>query len=454
MRAGRLSPTLASMLADGIYLTAWPRFAALLPPLAALLGLWLGWTRVGYYSSDGVDFMFSLVTVLSFAVIGQFGAGLGVWMWAGFVFGDLHGVVANLSSYPTLGAILRAGLAPRILADGVLLVGAAAIPFATGLLTQASYPLIRRRCEPQIAGAATGLLRAAIAFLLVYCWIGAAGVLTQGVFTWAGASPRTHGLVQNWAAKGPWVAAVAGYAASLRSLLVLAAQDRIAPALARLKAARQPRPGGLVGDLIGAVLRAALLTLVCGSLLGTWGQAATLAAILVVALAARELAVRYPPWMAFVARFPPLARAALGFAVILLVSWNFAHKSVAPSFQNALQLTEGAVLFFAVLLPPAPDPKGVRPALGIDLGPQVAAALPFLVLAGLAWPGLAHAGYCTTIQDCASGDPGVSTNVLTGAGIVGALVSGKRAGGQWEDDVDDFGGGRDAAAAAGAAGAR
>src|SRR5262249_9303787 len=80
----RASATLADVLADGLYLTAWPTAGALGPPLAFLLGLLLGWWRF----APGATFTFSITVMALMLVVSQLSVSLGVWLWLGYAVGD------------------------------------------------------------------------------------------------------------------------------------------------------------------------------------------------------------------------------------------------------------------------------------------------------------------------------------------------------------------------------
>src|SRR5262245_41799418 len=84
MAARRISLSLSAVLTDGLYLTAWPQVGAIAPPLSLLIGFLLGWLRF----TPGNTFTFSIYMMALMLVVSSLGAGLGAWLWTGYVIGD------------------------------------------------------------------------------------------------------------------------------------------------------------------------------------------------------------------------------------------------------------------------------------------------------------------------------------------------------------------------------
>jgi hypothetical protein len=438
--AARLSPTFGRALSDGFYLSAWPRLAAIAPPLALLLGLILGWSRIGYYSTDGIDYLFSPLTVLLMVLVSQQGAALGLWMLLGFALGDLHWAFSGQDGVG-ISEIFLQGLAPRALGDAILAILLVACPLVSATVTRAGWARLASRFSGPAAGAASVLLRAAVSAAMVYFWLGAAPVLTQAMFTWAGGSARTHGLVQTWATQGLGVAAVAGLAAGGRGFLVLLAQPRLAGRFTRLRAiaAQSTTASGPPTAVVGVALRAGFVTLICGGLLASWAAAGKLFVIGAAILAARDLAARWPPpWTPALQRIPLAARAGGALAIVYFLA---TQRAAAPAdgFQDGVAMALAGLLVFVLLMPPE------RPVVAGHGGPgraeQAASAVGMLLLAAMLWPDKAHAGYCTTFPDCVGGSKPLVDNCLTGIGVVAGASGAKAYGGVWEDHSDDFGGG-------------
>jgi hypothetical protein len=94
----RVSRILPAILADGLYLSAWPRVAAIAPPLALLLGLLLGWLHF----APGETFTFSILVMALMLLVSNFSAALGAWLWLGYVVGDFFLFRRNIYSYSVL----------------------------------------------------------------------------------------------------------------------------------------------------------------------------------------------------------------------------------------------------------------------------------------------------------------------------------------------------------------
>ncbi len=116
----------AALAADGNHLSAWPLLGAGLPVMAGVLGLAIGVRHWGYDPSDQIVFLFSVPALLTFVVLGLQGAGVGVWAWLGFVFGDLVWTVLTFDKV-SKPEMLIAG---RLLQDVVLAGGLVGVPAA------------------------------------------------------------------------------------------------------------------------------------------------------------------------------------------------------------------------------------------------------------------------------------------------------------------------------------
>ena len=449
---GKFSPTLSAAFSDGIYLSASRHAGAWFPPLAFLLGLYFGWNHVFYFNTEGIDYLFSLTTIVAFVLVSQHGAALGAAMWLGFSLGDLHVVETSWGALPGAWAVITAGIAPRLLADAVLAVLLIAMPLCAASLTQATVRRYRARLD-QTPGAVmlcAVLLRALCSFLMVFLWLSAASVLNQGVYLWPGMGARTHSLVQFWADNSFVVALVAAYAAAMRSMLVLYLQPALIPRLAQLRAALSALPDAPAAGMVpvAIALRAGFLTLVCGSLIVSWLNAAILFALLGAIFALWTLAARFqPPWHGLLERMPLVLRSAIGLVLVYI----FATQMVRVTWTNATTFYHGqlvAVVSLAVfcLLLPGRSPRRGLPAVSAAQGQATAQMLVLFALAGVAlaamvWPDLVYAGTCPDFGNCAGGRQPVVDDCMTGIGLAAATCSAQKQGGEWKGNADEFSGG-------------
>ena len=358
-RAASVSVTGALCLADGAYLAAWPVAAALAPPVACLIGMFLGWAHTGYIEPNATVFIASLVTFVVLLLVGSHGAALGAYAWAGYAIGDmiLYALTAPevASRAPSPGARLLEIVGTRALADGVLALLIVVVPFATRNIAQAT--LARRR-----SAASTPvwriLLPAATQFILVYMWLSAAALLLQATFTWQNYGPMTHGLVQRLRDVSLTVALVGGYAAAVRGALEAIAERAPACVLMRARfraVVRQRFVRRILPVDLGSSLAAALaLTFLMGSTLASWTDAAGLFAALAVALAVRDLLAHFAPgWARAALRVPLAIRFAAGLAAIyvaaaIVLQFNGGADN---TFLPAKLAAVSATVIFALIIP-------------------------------------------------------------------------------------------------------
>ena len=454
-RVNRVSPSFAAALTDGLYLSAWPTIGALLPPLALVLGFWLGWERIGYNPVDGLHFLYSLTTVLILVLVSQHGAALGCWIWLGFVAGDL--AVYGPSPTTLFGGgidavwpMFAAKVAPRALADAVLLTLVVFLPLATAALTRSAVQTLRnrmRRRNGQVSGsseisAVALLLRAVCSFVAVYLWLKAATVMLQGVYTWSGAGALTHGLVQSWNVNGFIVGVVAAYVAGVRSALVLSVQPRVALRVSEWRSVEVASTPAIRRAFLP--LRAGFLTFVCGSLIDSWSGALALFSGFLAVFAVRELLQLYPArWLAWIECIPPFARALVAFVIVYFGAQSIAGQTIAAStFYPAQVAAMLSLLVFALALPSRATaaPPAARRREDMIMASRSLVVFGVGLGATLLWPLAAHAGFCPNLPNCFGGDPTGVGACAAGIGMTAGLCAPQKQGGVWEDHSDDFGG--------------
>ncbi len=343
-RASRLSPGLGSVLADGRHLSAWPLVGALAQPLALIFGLFLGWRHVGFDPPEQVVFLFSAPVVLACVAIGMQGAGVGLFLWLGYVLGDAVWAWGALhASVKPLGLLLGRLLAATLLAGA--LIGVPRV--AAGL----SRPLAGPPGGPD-ALPLQGLVRAGLAWLLALLWLLAAVVQSQGVYNFHEAGARTHGLMESWTRLGWEVGLLAAGAAVARSLAESAA-GRIPGRLAS-PALPVPAPN-LIRALAAVLFQSALMTLLLATFLASKVQVAIVFAVMLAVLAARALLFGRLGLTAWVTRLASLRiRLPLAFVLVWVISWlMFKHSTEggATGFLPVLQSVILSLAVYAVLVP-------------------------------------------------------------------------------------------------------
>src|ERR1700686_3182319 len=201
-RAGSISLTLSGVLTDGIYLSAWPLVGALILPLVFGIGLYLGWNQ------SGDVYIYSLVTMVFLVLVSQHGAAIGLWLWLGYALGDLFYATQTIEKLTWLM------LASRALADALLTILLIVVPLATHALTRSSVRGLISYFEavitptnssktasawnsrPRIVNTRSArllssvLLQSLMAFVFVYLWAQAVGLLLQPFYLWQNIGPR------------------------------------------------------------------------------------------------------------------------------------------------------------------------------------------------------------------------------------------------------------------------
>jgi len=162
----RRRPLLSGVLRDGNYLAAVPPLGAVAPIAAFCGGIVIGWARLG----QGDIYTTSLPVMIAMLAVGSLGAALGLWLWVGFVLGDLW---------------LWTGAPPRhfgglVTAYLLLLILVVVIPLGAGRLRR-EFSFITRRLGP-LQAIAEGALQVVFAVLLVYSWAHAAPPLIRSIY--------------------------------------------------------------------------------------------------------------------------------------------------------------------------------------------------------------------------------------------------------------------------------
>lgn len=310
---GRVAGSLPSFLIDGVYLVAWPRLAAALPPLALVLGALSGWLGLG------ADTIFTQsAAALSLAIgLGYLSAQLGLLFTLGYAIARLITIDAVFSSGPVTFAELR--VAVLIAATGLAAL-AAGMPLLSRLVAASLASLAGARADIRFVTevAATGLVAAALSYLQLQ----ALPMFVRPVFVWQGTVPPVASIapVQQRAWLFALLALLVGGA---RVVIEYVATALDGPAIeARLWKLDSPQPSWWERLPIEArlPLGAAAGTLLLSGLLMSWTEAGLLFAGQLGIVAAREaLSRRMPVWPRLVQRLPTALRLVLALTLSYLV---------------------------------------------------------------------------------------------------------------------------------------
>lgn len=344
----RVSRLLGAALGEGVYLTAWPRFAALAPAAALLFGIASGWLRLG----GELVFTQSHAVIAAAIALGLVAAQLGALFTVGYALGDLL-----LWRHP--GFHLSGFL------DRIYLLGGLLVVYAALAMLAAGVPLAVRALRAQMpmpsAGAADArvvldtLLGGGLAASLTYFYVQALPMLIRPLFVWQGSSPSVDSVAP--AQRHIWVFVLVAFVVGAVRVLVEYGAGLLDPGGIERRAAALDAAGPSLWTRLPAIVRvviaAVIGTGVLGGLLLNWLEAAFLFAGLVAVNAVRILLPeRLPAWPRTVERVPAILRfpAALGLSY-LLSSWIVSGRLSGQSFLPLIWGLLAALLCMALAFP-------------------------------------------------------------------------------------------------------
>lgn len=314
--AGRyVSRSLAHKAADGQYLAAWPLAGALLPPLALLLGLGIGWQHWGF----AAVFSESMAVMMVACALGLASAQLGLLFVVGFALGDFF--LSGLGWSPLLR--LRV---PALIEYALLGALATTVPVLTKTLLA---PLVPPAALPRAVRFGVAVLgHVLLTCGMVKLWVEIVPILIRPTFTWLGSAPTVAAMapLQGNGTALVWLAGVVslgrmamqGLTASRPTLgarLDVLGEKLAAAPPVRPLVERVPLPVRVAGTTLWSVLLLA-------GMLQFWVDAVLLGVLMAVLFAARLRLLPVPlgPWPRLAERVPLLIRYAVGFGLIYVLS--------------------------------------------------------------------------------------------------------------------------------------
>ena len=335
--AGRASTLLATVLADGAYLRAWPLAAIAAPAAAFLAGAVLGRIHPEETFTGALWVMGPLV------VLAGLSAGLGLWAWLGYVLVDFFVFPHDTFLLePLLG---RAGLIPTYLLLAMLVVVA---PLTVQTLVRSSLPRARARVTAGLRTPLAVVLGCVLSAIVVYAWTQTAPILVRPAYTWVGDLP-TNDAIQPVQATGWFLVFLAAVMGVVRPILQQVAEGR--GGTSRLTVHRLGRRGLWP---VGVVVQPALTVLLLAGALEGWLDAVFVWVALAGVLLARQLlAGRLAGYARLAAHVPILLRAAVAVAASYVIGQEIlglAYPAVS-SFRPVLFSALVSLVVFTVLLP-------------------------------------------------------------------------------------------------------
>jgi hypothetical protein len=351
------SSWLSGVLADGAYLVAWPRLAALAPPLSIVIGLLLGAAHPGHI------FSCSLVMLIGMFAVANFSGALGLWMWTGYLLGDLVHPNYIFRGTSFAGHMIYFYI-PLVLVN-LLLAGLLVIaPITTKMLrtrtaAELRFAFFRSRLS-------TFVLQIVIQATLVGVWTQTIANLAQPAYMWQGVGAPVDCIrpVQYFG----WIlAAAAGLlgAARISAEYAATARPEVASRLREFGAAMAAtQTRGIAGLPAWAalVLKAAFSTFMLSGLITRWWETVEVMLMFLLLFPLRRVISRHWVWWTgMVSRVPLLVRLILATGAGAALSWRIVARAYVldNSFQSII-LTVGICLVLISILIPG---SGARPNL-------------------------------------------------------------------------------------------
>jgi len=434
---GKLRPysqTLWAVWSDGMYLTAWPRAALVLPWAALLLGfvegathwslLTLGNDKVSL-SDPAVIFAQCAPMLFIVALLGSLSAQLGLMLASGYALGDylIAGPVLTILNPNPISGFLYLRV-PQLLCYALFLTLAATPPLASsGLL----HPFARRLAGNRLFSVIvrTAAL-AAVTMTLVYGWTLVAPLVFRVVWSWPGQGPPIS-VKYFREVLNPWLPITAGLGIVARTVLGLRTRDdqqlqartRRVLRQAALADGRAAWPRRLPA-WFRATLSAAWPAFLLAGMMTTWPLAALVCSALVGLFLLRNCVSPkigfWARWTRKVTVIPLIFRIAIVVVATYFVTqgllqipgWTISQNAVPGQFGIVLACAAASLLINFVVIPyaPAGSTAAAERAPVLETAPEMRVAVQVLLLVFFLFLPLHALAVCNDPSCCFGGDNG------------------------------------------------
>jgi hypothetical protein len=322
------SPMLWAASSDGIYLTAWPRIAAILVLITLVFGFTEGgthWTLIGLNGYafvspfHAVSFaeMFPLLLLAVF--LGSLSANLGLMLVIGFALGDFFWF--GVPYWPWSQHLFLPHTFyfrfSQLAAYLVFLLLAVWPLVATKFLVASAH---RRLRESELTKT---IMMAVVLALFIYEWTYFAPMVVK--WQWSCCDLVSQLDVRYFhATTAPWLMAAAVIGVVTRRLLLLAGEKRHPEIVSRLHTVCNPALAGnpRTPRWVKAIIAAAFVALLLLGYAGSLGRAAVVFSIVAFILLCRTYVLQsfWKKWNTRVAAYPAVVRLAVATGITYLVS--------------------------------------------------------------------------------------------------------------------------------------
>lgn len=357
IRLAKLSQTLAVLMADGFYLSAWPKVGALSPIVAFLIGLGAGWLH------PEVTYTYTLSIAMILMAIGNFGAGLGSISCLGYSLGDFF-LFSHSSTESSFLGFLQLRL-PLLISYILLASLMVSIPTISRGLRQLTIPNLDRKfpqlSKPQqnIMIAIAGITQAVFQGFFVYAWTQAVPILIRPIFTWRGRGIDVA-AIQPLQERGNILVIVGTILGLMRVFWEYQAHNQDSIQKLRIKLLQEISQ---TKDFFSSLpvssfifFKSIFLTFMLSGMLSSYLEASIFFLSLAATFAIREgLLLSMRGWVNFISKIPAIARiviaAIFNSYLALKIIESFWNEKLPSIFFPVVVSTVLGILIFGLLFP-------------------------------------------------------------------------------------------------------
>ncbi len=349
LMVSRFSKVLSTILSEGIYLVAWPHFAAFAPPFVFLLGLLAGATRFG-----GEQVFTQSAIVLLLAILFGFVSGqLGTMFVISYSVVDFITYESSNFFYGNfiVHIQMRIALIITYVALAMLSIG---IPLIIRLIrSQTPMPSpesgnIRVLADIMLGGIASSVL--------VFIYLQALPMLIRPLFIWRGDVPPVEAVtpLQGQA----WLFAVVALIIAVVRIIAEYSAMSIEPTRVEQLATdiEQAQQGSTFLNIpynLKPFVQATMGTLLLAGLLDVWTSTISVfLGLTLINVARTVVASKVTFWPTIMERFPVVIRLIIGFILAFLIcSWILTDRLSGTSFQPLVWALLVSIFCIALLFP-------------------------------------------------------------------------------------------------------
>jgi hypothetical protein len=309
----RFSQKIAAIYLDGFYLQAWPAIGALSVPTVFIIGLFIGWFHFanGEYYTYSETYTYSLVVMAVLLILSNFSAGLGMWLFIGYVIGDffLYDKHAYVTTWNDLILNRTALILVYILLAQLLIF----FPMISSWLRKQT--LDKFNLSGKFRVIINTIVQAALQGILVYIWTLQVPTLIRPLYTWQGYQPPTE-AIQPLQESGYWLILIAILIGAARMLLLYKAFQK--PMMVSkledlmLVFSQSSQSNFRTPNSLSIPLQAGFMTFLLSGILSNWIEALIIFTLSCLILVGRKVLVsKMKKFVRLITRVPLIIRLSI-----------------------------------------------------------------------------------------------------------------------------------------------